>query len=83
MGHDEETGELIRPPVHRPGGSGGDRTVGAPAQVTAVLLTTDQKIPDEMVKIWHLPEKQQNIKDYFFSVSSAGAFTGWFPFLQR
>jgi hypothetical protein len=38
---------------------GGDGTGGVPARVTAVPITTDQKILDELVKIRQLLEMQR------------------------
>lgn len=56
--HAEELRELIRSLVRQPG-TGGDGTGGAPFQSTAVPVTTDQKILDELVRIRQLPEMQQ------------------------
>jgi hypothetical protein len=82
MEHAGALRELIRSLVRQPG-SGSDGTGGAPARVTAISVTKDQKILDELVKIRQLLEVQRKKKDYFFSAGSAGAFTGSFPFLQR
>lgn len=57
MVHARELRELIRSLVRQPG-RGGDGTCGAPARVTAVPVTTDQKILNELVKIRQLLEMQ-------------------------
>jgi uncharacterized membrane protein YdbT with pleckstrin-like domain len=58
MVHAEELRELIRSLVRQPG-TNGDGTGGAPARVQTVLLTTDQKILAELVRIRQLLEMQR------------------------
>ncbi len=54
----EELRELIRSLVHQHG-SNGEGIGGAPARVQTVPLTTDQKIPDELVRFRQLSEMQR------------------------
>jgi hypothetical protein len=79
MEHAEELRELIRSLVRQPGG--GDGTGGAHAPPAAA--TTDQRILKGTGHHTAAAGKAAKKKNYFFSVISAGAFAGCFPFLHR